>query len=443
MATDIKTTLTYATDDKTRPYFYAYERTEDERKKTPHRESDFGGTSSAIEVVVKDARSEEICLDKNSFELVKQITSLNTNDFYNNPEKIIDVYYPEMAAKIKDVTGAAHVEVFHHQVRNEAKNNGNVQNLNTSIQGYAMGIHSDTHPQAAEELFKQYANSDKTKHLTKGRFLYINAWRNISDDPIGNNHLAVCDESSLVKPDDYITCDLFMQGNQVLQYRLSDRNSYQHRWYYYSRMKKDEVILFKQWDSDRNLLGRLCFHTAFLDPNAPKDTPARESIEVRAIAYFPDHKPNTCPPLPEDKEAEGDLNSNIEEDVENIKKGVDKILVTVDSLNAWPSYAKQWIKMEYSKGKTGVKAIAEALANDSTGQLGLKQLNKHTKSKIVAQLIRQNTFEQRLRMNVEKIKLNEKGNNATHSKLMYALAGVGVGWIFCMLLNGNIRQPEL
>ena len=55
-----------------------------------------------------------------------------------------------------------------------------------------------------------------------GRFMYINAWRNISDTPIGragqhigytffsgNDHLAVYDETSLVKPDNYIVADLF------------------------------------------------------------------------------------------------------------------------------------------------------------------------------------------------------------------------------------------
>ena len=39
--------------------------------------------------------------------------------------------------------------------------------------------------------------------------------------------------------------------------RLSDRNTDQHRWYYYPQMKKNEVILFKQWDSDTTLKGEL------------------------------------------------------------------------------------------------------------------------------------------------------------------------------------------
>ena len=209
MPIDIKTTLNYAKDDKTRPYIYAYQRSDEERKKTPHHESEYGGTTSLIDMVVQDARSKGLKLDENSFELVEQKTSLNTEDFYDSSEKIVQVYYPEIAALIKEKTGAAHVEVFHHQVRNEIKNNGNIQNLNTSVQGYAMGIHSDSHPQAAEELFLQFSNKESTKNYTTGRFLYINAWRNISDEPIGNNHLAVCDETSIVKPDDYITTDLY------------------------------------------------------------------------------------------------------------------------------------------------------------------------------------------------------------------------------------------
>ena len=35
----------------------------------------------------------------------------------------------------------------------------------------------------------------------KGRFVYIHAWRNITTDPIENNHLAVYDETSLVSPE--------------------------------------------------------------------------------------------------------------------------------------------------------------------------------------------------------------------------------------------------
>ena len=59
----------------------------------------------------------------------------------------------------------------------------------------------------------------------KGCFVYINAWRNITTDPIENNHLAVCDETSLVSPDDYLASDLFMPGAKLMQYGLSGEAS--------------------------------------------------------------------------------------------------------------------------------------------------------------------------------------------------------------------------
>ena len=49
----------------------------------------------------------------------------------------------------------------------------------------------------------------------KERFVYINAWRNITTDPTENNHLAVCDETSLVSADDNLASDLFMQVDTV------------------------------------------------------------------------------------------------------------------------------------------------------------------------------------------------------------------------------------
>ena len=58
------------------------------------------------------------------------------------------------------------------------------------------------------------------------RFVHINA----TTDPIENNHLAVCDETSLVSPDDYLASDLFMPGARLMQYGLSDHNAAKHRW---------------------------------------------------------------------------------------------------------------------------------------------------------------------------------------------------------------------
>ena len=70
----------------------------------------------------------------------------------------------------------------------------------------------------------------------------------------------------------------------IKQYRLNEKNSDAHRWYYFPNMTKSEAILFKQWDSDPERETNLCFHTAFEDPTSPKDAPPRQSIELRIFA---------------------------------------------------------------------------------------------------------------------------------------------------------------
>jgi len=97
------------------------------------------------------------------------------------------------------------------------------------------------------------------------RYMYVNLWRNISDHPIENDHLAVLDERSTAKPDDYIPRDLFGPGYEVVQYGLNARHAKHHRWYYFPAMNKDEGILFKQIDSDFTLSGRTCFHMSVRD----------------------------------------------------------------------------------------------------------------------------------------------------------------------------------
>ena len=107
------------------------------------------------------------------------------------------------------VSGAGAVQIYHHQVRNPERNNGSETNVNTSVQGYADRIHLDTDPLGCTETFKYFTDVIGEPSLKQGRFVVLNAWRNISDTPVQRDHLAVLDESSVVKPDDYIIGDFF------------------------------------------------------------------------------------------------------------------------------------------------------------------------------------------------------------------------------------------
>ena len=60
----------------------------------------------------------------------------------------------------------------------------------------------------------------------------------------------------------------------------------------------DEVLLFKQFETDTSLLGGKTFHTAFVDQTVRPDVLKRQSIECSAFLFFPEFETNICPALP-------------------------------------------------------------------------------------------------------------------------------------------------
>jgi hypothetical protein len=113
----------------------------------------------------------------------------------------------------------------------------------------------------------------------------MNLWRPIK--PVQRTPLALCDASSVAAGD--------LNGSEI-RGGLNDPNrpslfgfnlsfSPRHRWYYAPRMQPDEVLVFKLFDSDRDRV-QWTGHTAFDDPAAAADAPARESIEIRTISFL-------------------------------------------------------------------------------------------------------------------------------------------------------------
>jgi hypothetical protein len=60
-----------------------------------------------------------------------------------------------------------------------------------------------------------------------------------------------------------------------------------HRWFYFPRLERNEVILLKCYDSKEDGRARFTAHSAFDDPTSPRDAAPRERIEVRALAFWP------------------------------------------------------------------------------------------------------------------------------------------------------------
>lgn len=128
------------------------------------------------------------------------------------------------------------------------------------------------------------------------RYICFSLWRTFSPGP-QDWPLAVCDgrtvrdeetaSNTLFVVDEFPTGDALtapVEGEEDMIAATIFRYRPRHRWWYFSNMAADDVLLFKFQDSDHSVTWR-CPHTAFHDTSLP-DAQTRSSIEVRCVAYF-------------------------------------------------------------------------------------------------------------------------------------------------------------
>jgi hypothetical protein len=234
------------------------------------------GTRDVRPMSVEDARLRPggFSLDGNGFELVEHHSRVK--DFFDVRE-LEAVYYPEVEALIRKVSGASRVVLFDHTLRSgdEAERQARL------IREPVLSAHNDytewSGPQRVRELLPEEAEM-----LLQRRFAIIQVWRAINRT-IEANPLALADSKSIATGDLLIAERRY--PNRVGQtYWL--RYNPDHRWFYFPRMRPDEAIVFKVYDSAKDGRARFTPHTSFADPTSPPDAPARQSIEARALAFF-------------------------------------------------------------------------------------------------------------------------------------------------------------
>ena len=223
------------------------------------------------------ARREGFSLDREGFVLVTQASAVD--DFYDD-EEIARVYDSEVRALVRRVTGAERVEIFDHTRRAASLK---VQEARL-IREPASIIHNDyTTRSGPQRLRDHFADRrEEAEALLRRRFAIVNVWRSIRG-PVANAPLALCDASS-VAPEDLVSVERRAK-DRIGEIQQALHNP-AHRWYYFPEMRPDEVLLIKTYDSETDGRARFTIHTAFDDPSAAPDAPARESIETRCFAFF-------------------------------------------------------------------------------------------------------------------------------------------------------------
>jgi hypothetical protein len=288
-----------------------------------HDGSDSGSQGVVIErvsVPVHDARGLACTLERSGFEQRVRPLSDPKLDFLQH-RPVVQHYYAECAALVREVTGAAHVFAFDHNVRSaQGKKSGARIAGGQEVQPPAHVVHGDYTLTSAAQRLRDLASPPRANDTLRpflpagealispalvervladsSRFAVINVWRNIADTPVAVHPLALCDAQT-VDPGDLVVFEIHYTDRIGENYFA--RHTPRHRWYFYPAITRDEVILIKQWDSAGPLArsqgarsdasssdapSTFSFHSAFVDPATPDDAPDRWSIEVRCMVIY-------------------------------------------------------------------------------------------------------------------------------------------------------------
>jgi len=217
---------------------------------------------------------DQITLDNQGFMLTEHHTAVH--DFYDS-EEVRRVYYPEVERLVKEKTGAVRVIVFDHNVRNGSKEMREQRGVREPVKF----AHNDYTIKSGPQRVRELAGDAEAEELLKHRFAFINVWRAVRG-PIEEFPLAVCDANSMALKD-FVATDLKYRDRTGEVYSVAYNPS--HRWFYFPRMRTDEALLLKCFDSDEHRT-RFTAHSAFEDPDTPPNAAPRESIEARTILFF-------------------------------------------------------------------------------------------------------------------------------------------------------------
>jgi hypothetical protein len=235
-----------------------------------------GGTPDPHRITMHNGRphARDFALDRDGFRFVRHDTKVA--DFYDEAE-IRGVYYPEMEALIKAETGASRVVVFDHTLRTA----DDELRESKKIREVVRRVHNDytewSGPQRVRDLLPDEADA-----LLERRFAIVQVWRPIRH-PVETFPLAICDARS-VTPKDFIISER-RYPNRIGQTYAVGYNP-DHRWYWFPRMRREEALVFKVFDSLKDGRARWTAHTAFEVPTTPPHARPRESIEIRTLAFF-------------------------------------------------------------------------------------------------------------------------------------------------------------
>jgi len=238
-------------------------------------------TSGALEprrVTIRDARplaaAGELSLDKSGFERIAHTSALTD---FSDDAAIRSIYYNESERVLLKATGAEKVVVFDHTLRDSLSGSRATASLREPVRR----VHNDQTFVSGPRRVRDHLPADEVAQRLKHRFAIINLWRPL--DVVEQLPLALCDARSIAASD-LVPSDLVYKDKVGETFSFTYNPA--HRWYYFPKLRPDEALLLKIYDSRDDGTARLTAHTAFEDPTTPEGAAPRRSIELRALVFW-------------------------------------------------------------------------------------------------------------------------------------------------------------
>lgn len=202
---------------------------------------------------------------------------------------------PEIHKFVKDLTGGDEVIIFGPVLR-RVQSGPMDASINPVEQPPAFDVHVDYTARRANALADNLLKEQGTgKREDYRRIMMVNFWRAVSPGP-QNWPLALIDGAS-VRDSEGIINELVYTDNIPARDQIPPTLPFDpmypegtlflhqewHRWFYFSNMTRDELLVFRLYDSDEGNAWRVP-HCSFF--NEQQGAITRQSVEIRAAVYF-------------------------------------------------------------------------------------------------------------------------------------------------------------
>ncbi len=220
-------------------------------------------------------------------------------NFYDAHE-VERVFYPEIEKLLLDFfPGATDALVYNHDVFDKDYQGDVVEDQDNKDPGvnkfYANIVHNDLNDNSGrvrcrELLTKNLRNFGRQQNYTEAeadekmsrRFMSINLAKPMA--AIEQNPFVLCAWPSF-------SDQPYINAYRIYDDRVGETTRFTHRadheWYWIPQQQPHEVSMLKCYDSVTDgSVSRWSFHTACVDPTAPKDAPCRRNVVVRSFVFF-------------------------------------------------------------------------------------------------------------------------------------------------------------